>query len=257
MTLFQESNGPHWLPIDVGSVVDCVGHRYQLDAIEVENQGAIVYRATSLDGLWYGHWPEDVEGDTVFVMVLRLPLSGALENSVDHWDDTIKQMRRAMTLVSPSSAGFTEWHTIRVTDVVKIDAGVVGSTRWGTFQISRYRRRLAKAVAESRRPMNFSRTVRRSLLDASGNRCLRCGSEESPEVDHIVPVALGGTHQPSNGMVLCYSCHLEKTRAERKAFGQSAHHARELRNFGIETFQDPRNYLSELRLITGWSIDRS
>lgn len=48
--------------------------------------------------------------------------------------------------------------------------------------------------------------------------CRKCGRvTESGEVDHIVPVARGGTDDPSNLQYLCGGpggCHAEKTRQE-------------------------------------------
>lgn len=43
--------------------------------------------------------------------------------------------------------------------------------------------------------------------------CQRCG-RPATEVDHIVPLARGGTHDPANLSALCKSCHSAKTAAE-------------------------------------------
>ncbi|MYX26041.1 HNH endonuclease [Streptomyces sp. SID8381] len=44
--------------------------------------------------------------------------------------------------------------------------------------------------------------------------CQRCGSQDHLEVDHIVPVARGGSWDLSNLWVLCRSCHRLKTYGE-------------------------------------------
>ena len=62
--------------------------------------------------------------------------------------------------------------------------------------------------------------LRRVALDRADYRCQmiedgeRCISRSALEVDHIRPVATGGTHTPDNLQVLCRRHHLEKTRRE-------------------------------------------
>ncbi len=40
-----------------------------------------------------------------------------------------------------------------------------------------------------------------------GGVCERCGGADQLQVHHIVPVAQGGLHVPSNVLVLCMGCH--------------------------------------------------
>ncbi len=53
-------------------------------------------------------------------------------------------------------------------------------------------------------------TDRRALLERYDYRCGKCGSRESPQIDHIVPLAKGGTNWPANLQVLCKSCNCQK-----------------------------------------------
>ncbi|MET8702723.1 HNH endonuclease [Kitasatospora sp. NPDC004723] len=48
-------------------------------------------------------------------------------------------------------------------------------------------------------------------------RCQRCGARERLEVDHLVPVARGGSWEPSNLWTLCRPCHKTKTYREDRA----------------------------------------
>lgn len=41
-------------------------------------------------------------------------------------------------------------------------------------------------------------------------KCAACGSTDHPEIDHILPLALGGTHSPANLQVLCRPCNRSK-----------------------------------------------
>ncbi|MCF3100952.1 HNH endonuclease [Streptomyces roseoverticillatus] len=45
--------------------------------------------------------------------------------------------------------------------------------------------------------------------------CQQCGSRQQLEVDHIVPVARGGTWDLRNLRTLCRSCHRLKTHEDR------------------------------------------
>ena len=70
-----------------------------------------------------------------------------------------------------------------------------------------------------RNPNGFGQDVRREALERVGHCCSRCGfaDRRALEVDHIIPVRLGGTPVPENAQVLCANCHCIKTAAEREA----------------------------------------
>lgn len=46
-----------------------------------------------------------------------------------------------------------------------------------------------------------------------GGRCVRCGSEERLELDHLIPISLGGSGTARNLQLLCESCGLTKSAA--------------------------------------------
>jgi 5-methylcytosine-specific restriction protein A len=52
-----------------------------------------------------------------------------------------------------------------------------------------------------------SNYYRRLFILERGGVCERCGVLDGLEVHHIVPVAQGGPHVPSNVLVLCRPCH--------------------------------------------------
>lgn len=61
------------------------------------------------------------------------------------------------------------------------------------------------------------RALKRKAIRAFGNYCARCeadGDEVQLELDHITPVAEGGTDTLDNTQLLCRSCHQPKTQAE-------------------------------------------
>jgi len=53
------------------------------------------------------------------------------------------------------------------------------------------------------------RSTRARILARDGHRCRQCG-EPAQHVDHITPVASGGTDHPSNLRALCAHCNLAK-----------------------------------------------
>lgn len=65
------------------------------------------------------------------------------------------------------------------------------------------KRRLARDGGSGHR----GQVARRRILDRDGHQCVICGSAGPLEVDHIVPVALGGSNDDSNKRTLCKPCH--------------------------------------------------
>ena len=49
-----------------------------------------------------------------------------------------------------------------------------------------------------------------SVLDKYGKACLKCGSTERIEVDHVIPIALGGRNEKENVQPLCRTCNARK-----------------------------------------------
>lgn len=50
----------------------------------------------------------------------------------------------------------------------------------------------------------------KALCEWFGNKCLACGSAERLTIDHVVPLARGGTDYISNIQPLCHSCNCSK-----------------------------------------------
>lgn len=49
-----------------------------------------------------------------------------------------------------------------------------------------------------------------ALASILGTDCLKCGSDEQPTIDHVVPLARGGAHHPTNLQPLCRPCNERK-----------------------------------------------
>lgn len=63
----------------------------------------------------------------------------------------------------------------------------------------------------NRRPHNFTNAQRKAIKARDNHRCVKCGSTDRINVDHIIPVGLGGQRDIQNGQTLCHACHVEKT----------------------------------------------
>lgn len=61
------------------------------------------------------------------------------------------------------------------------------------------------------RPANWP-SIRAQVLARDRFTCQMCGGRSDLEVDHIIPVARGGSWEPSNLQTLCSDCHKDKTR---------------------------------------------
>ncbi len=57
----------------------------------------------------------------------------------------------------------------------------------------------------------FTEATKRLIYEAFAGCCAWCGAYDLTEFDHVVPVALGGSNEPSNGQLLCPTCHRWKT----------------------------------------------
>ncbi|MEV6419048.1 HNH endonuclease signature motif containing protein [Streptomyces sp. NPDC051662] len=62
----------------------------------------------------------------------------------------------------------------------------------------------------------WERQVRPRALARDSFACLVCGACERLEVDHILPIAKGGTWALDNAQTLCRRCHEEKTARDRR-----------------------------------------
>ena len=61
--------------------------------------------------------------------------------------------------------------------------------------------------------MGKRKKISRAVMERVRARgvCARCGEEGAWEVDHMVPVALGGSNDEGNLQLLCARCHFTKT----------------------------------------------
>ncbi|MFB6271973.1 MAG: HNH endonuclease [Salinibacter sp.] len=67
------------------------------------------------------------------------------------------------------------------------------------------------APASPRRRGHIPSHVRRAVWQRDGGRCVRCGSTENIEFDHIVPVSKGGSSTTQNVELLCQRCNRSKS----------------------------------------------
>lgn len=59
-------------------------------------------------------------------------------------------------------------------------------------------------------PYSISDSVRQSIFDRDGWKCLRCGTVDNLTIDHIIPQSKGGTHDSDNLQTLCDRCNKSK-----------------------------------------------
>lgn len=87
-----------------------------------------------------------------------------------------------------------------------------------------YRRNIQKHRSNNRLYLNQRRTTQAgngghfakgdidSIRRAQKNRCAYCRQKKKLEIDHIIPVFLGGTSFPKNIQLLCRSCNAKKSK---------------------------------------------
>jgi 5-methylcytosine-specific restriction endonuclease McrA len=64
------------------------------------------------------------------------------------------------------------------------------------------------------KPTRREQGLKFALKILLGGRCVVCGDSELSrlDIDHILPLADGGTYEPSSLQLLCKECHKDKTR---------------------------------------------
>lgn len=70
-----------------------------------------------------------------------------------------------------------------------------------------HRRRARKLAAQG----SFTFAEWRALREQYGNKCLACGSSDRLTIDHIVPLAQGGSNFIDNIQPLCLPCNSRKS----------------------------------------------
>lgn len=68
----------------------------------------------------------------------------------------------------------------------------------------------ATSARNRKKPYDWKKR-RDAVVRRDGFRCVICGSYGPLEVDHIIPVAKGGSWEPTNLQTLCSDCHRRKT----------------------------------------------
>lgn len=90
--------------------------------------------------------------------------------------------------------------------------------RWVAENRDKYRQK-ARVATELRRfrkrnngncSSRFSTKDWNRVLNIFGNRCLKCGSTQNIQIDHVIPLSLGGEHSFSNIQPLCAICNNKK-----------------------------------------------
>lgn len=85
-------------------------------------------------------------------------------------------------------------------------------------RLSQRERRVKRAVALMEQGETSVEAARAAIPDdikafvwnRDGGRCVRCGSQERLEFDHVIPVSLGGSSTARNLQVLCEACNRGK-----------------------------------------------
>lgn len=89
---------------------------------------------------------------------------------------------------------------------------------WGDGDIGHWLVHTAELIETSDQPRQpdpnkrkpIPQGLRTKVFETDEYRCVKCGSHEDLAVDHILPVAEGGTNDRENLQTLCRSCNSRK-----------------------------------------------
>lgn len=76
------------------------------------------------------------------------------------------------------------------------------------------RREKREGAIRRQTPSPLPSNYRSVVLAHYGHKCLACSSTNSVQVDHVIPLALGGLHCLSNMQTLCAMCNAKKFLAD-------------------------------------------
>lgn len=120
--------------------------------------------------------------------------------------------------------GVVTWSEIQAAAARRVEATGKRVCSWCFEDVPRGRfTRCGKTTCTDRiqEAISWNVCCRHTIRAALENGCALCGSRYPTEVDHIVPVSLGGTGDPDNRRALCRQCHKEETarlRRDRERF---------------------------------------
>lgn len=98
-----------------------------------------------------------------------------------------------------------------------LDAAAVDLLLWDRrrrqdARLDRLRKiRAAEEAVEGSRRQRIPDDVRAFVWQRDEGRCVRCGSEDDLQFDHVIPVAKGGGNAAENVQVLCGACNRAKS----------------------------------------------
>ena len=79
------------------------------------------------------------------------------------------------------------------------------------YQYSLYREHNTDKLIRGRASLYTSKPrVRKLVYDKYGGCCLCCGSDNELQIDHVIPVSMGGENKIDNLQLLCKSCNVKK-----------------------------------------------
>jgi len=66
-----------------------------------------------------------------------------------------------------------------------------------------------------------TKAQRERILERDGYKCVNCGSQEKPHIDHKTPISKGGTSDDANLQVLCEKCNCSKNNRDEPSSSRS------------------------------------
>lgn len=81
---------------------------------------------------------------------------------------------------------------------------------WASYESDEYTKNRRRWIRMKEAGGSIRKAVRIAIMDAFGHQCAYCKSPDDLTVDHIYPVAKGGTNKMENLQVLCRRCNSRK-----------------------------------------------
>jgi hypothetical protein len=117
----------------------------------------------------------------------------------------IRDLKEKMTIPSCERCGEDLWTFIRYTPNKKsaqLSCSSCGKKCYLKFEIKEYKKNNRERIPDK---------IRREVWRRDEGKCVKCGSREKLEFDHIVPVSEGGSNTARNIELLCEKCNRIKS----------------------------------------------
>lgn len=187
-----------------------------------KKEPSFLSKLKSLCGKLWGLFPENDQKnnfDTSFILIDR-PINSGYSKNDKEWfekkkwgiekiilEDTIAKDYKIFLL--REAHGYTNEEAKELIKTAKMIVHKEKLRETKREIIQKVRARYGNIQSDDRQPI--PENVQNQVWNRDGGKCVKCGSQEKLEFDHIIPVSKGGANTARNLQLLCEKCNRAKS----------------------------------------------